>query len=158
MFGNVKLFKLQNGQKWFWGDVMMLYCSPTCATWPRLIIRTFEHVHKVWEHLKMFGNVKLLKLQNGQKWFWGDFMGLYYSPWHDTCQDHQTCHTWHARIFLELLGHISFVNISKAWNVEKGFLRGLTNILNMTMCWNSYIWTIYVHWVSLGFSQIFLKH
>ena len=126
-----------------------------CAIWSRWIIRPFEHVHKVWEHLDMFGNVKLLKLQNGQKWFWGDFMGLYYSPWHDTCQDHPTCHSSHARIFLEFLENISFVNISKSWNIHKGFLRYLTNILNMTMCWNSYIWTIYIHWVSLNFVKYF---
>ena len=85
---NVELFKFGSGQEGFWGTLIKLTCSPTCATWSRWIIRTFEHVHKVWEHLGMFGNVKLLKLQNGQKWFWGDFMGLYYSPWHDTCQDH----------------------------------------------------------------------
>ena len=155
---NVKLFKFDSGQRGFWGTLIKISFSPTCAIWSRYIIIPLEHVHQVWEHLDMFGNVKLLKLQNGQKWFWGDFMGLYYSPWHDTCQDHQTCHMWHARIFLEFLENISFVNISKAWNIQKGFLRDLTNILNMTMCWNSYIWTIYVHWVSLGFSQIFLKH
>ena len=107
--------------------------SPTCAIWSRWMIRPFEHVHKIWEPLDMFGNVKLLKLQNGQKWFWGDFMGLYYSPWHDTYQDHPKCHMWHARIFLEFLENISFVNISKAWNIQKVFLRDLTNILNMTM-------------------------
>ena len=152
---NVELFKFGSGQEGFWGTLIKITFSPTCAIWSRWMIRPFEHVHKVWEHLDMFGNVKLLKLQNGQKWFWGDFMGLYYSPWHETWQDHQTCHMWHARIFLEFLENISFVNISKAWNIQKGFLRDLTNILNMTMCWNSYIWTIYVHWVSLNFHKYF---
>ena len=155
--GSTKLFKLDSGQRGFWGTLINITFSPTCAILSRCIIRPLEHVHQVWEHLDMFGNVELLKLQNGQKWFWGDFMGLYYSPWHDTCQDHPTCHMWHARIFLEILENISFVNISKAWNIHKGFLRDLTNILNMTMCWNSYIWTIYVHWVSLGFWEIFFK-
>ena len=128
---------------------------PTCAIWSSCIIRPLEHVHQVWEHLDMFGNVKLLKLQNGQKWFWGDFMGLYYSLWHDTWQDHQTCHMWHARIFLELLGNISCRNISNPWNGQKWLLLDLTNILNMTMCWNSYIWKIYVQWVSLIFFKYF---
>ena len=155
--GNVELFKFGSGQEGFWGTLINITFAPTCAIWSRWMIRPFEHVHKIWEHLDMLGNVKLLKLQNGQKWFWRDFMGLYYSPWHDTCQDHQTCHMWHSRIFLEFLENISFVNISKAWNIQKGFLRDLTNVLNMTMCWNSYIWTIYVHWVSLGICQIFLK-
>ena len=152
---NVELFKFGSGQEGFWGTLIKITFSPTCPIWPRWIIRPFEHVHKVWEHLDMFGNVKLLKLQNGQKWFWGDFMGLYYSPWYDTCQDHPTCHMWHARIFLEFLENISFVNISKAWNIQKGFLRDLTNILNMTMCWNSYIWTIYVQWASMNFVKCF---
>ena len=92
---------------------------------------------------------------NGQKWFWGDFMGLFYSPWHEAWQDHQTCHMWHDRIFLEFLVNISFVNIAKAWNIQNGFLRDLTNILNMTMCWNSYIWEIYAPWVSLIFVKYF---
>ena len=127
---NVKLLKFDSGQRGFWGTLIRLTCSATCATWPRCIIRTFEHVHKVWEHLEMFGNVKLLKLQNGQKWFWGDLMMLYCSPRHKTWQDHQTFHMWHARIFLEFLGNISFVNISKSWNIQKGFLRDLTHILN----------------------------
>ena len=135
----------------------MISFSPTCAIWSRWIIRPFEHVHKVWEHLDMFGNVKLLKLQNGQKWFWGDLMMLYCSPRHETWQDHKIGHLWHARIFLEFLENISFVNISNPWNWQKWFWEVLSNILNMTMCWNSYIWEIYVHWVSLGFCQIFLK-
>ena len=154
---NVELFKFGSGQEGFWGTLIKLTCSPTCAIWSRWIIRPFEHVHKVWEHLGMFGNVKLLKPQNRQKWFWGDLMMLSCSPSHETWQDHLICHMWHDRIFLKFLENISFVNISKAWNIQKGFLRDLTNILNMTMCWNSYIWTIYVHWVSLGFCQIFLK-
>ena len=149
------MFKLDSGQRGFWGTLIKITFSPTCAIWSRWIIKPFENVHKVWVHLDMFGNVKSLKLQNGQKWFWGDFMGLYYSPWHKTWQDHQTCHMWHARIFLEFLGNISIVNISKAWNIQKWFLRDFTNILNMTMCWNSYIWTIHVHWVSLIFVKYF---
>ena len=152
---NVELFKFVSGQEGFWGTLIKLTCSPTCAIWSRWMIRPFEHVQKIWEHLDMFGNVKVLKLQNGQKWFWGDLMMLYYSRWHDTCQDHPACHLWHARIFLEFLENISFVNISKAWNIQKGFLRCLTNVLNMTMCWNSYICKIYVHWVSLILSNIF---
>ena len=132
----------------------MISFSPTSSIWSRCIITPFEHVHQVWEHLDMFGIVKLLKLQNGQKWFWGYLMMLYCSPSHQTWQDHLICQMWHARIFLEFLENISLVNISKAWNIQKGFLRDLTNILNMTMCWNSYIWKIYVHWVSL----IFLKY
>ena len=152
---NVELFKFGSGQEGFWGTLIKLTCSPTCATWSRWIIRPFDNVHKVWEYLEMFGNVKLLKLQNGQKWFWGDLMMLCYSPWHDTCQDHPAWHVCHARIFLEFLENISFVNISKGWNIQKGFLRYLTNILYMTMCWNSYIWTIYVHWVSLNFHRYF---
>ena len=85
------------------------------------------HYYTIWAcapSVRAFGHVwqcKLLKLQNGQKWFWGDFMGLCYSPWHETWQDHPTCHMWHARIFLNFLGNISFVNISKAWNIQKGF-------------------------------------
>ena len=146
--------KFDSGQRGFWGTLIKISFSPTCATWSRWIIRALEHVHKVWEHLDMFGNVKLLKLQNGQKWFWEGFMELYYSPWHDTCQDHQTCHMWHARIFLELLGNISCRNISNPWNGQKWFWEVLSNILIMTMCWNSYIWKIYVHRVS----PIFLKY
>ena len=115
------MLKFGSRQEGFWGTLIKLTFSPTCVIWYRWIIRPFENVHQVWEHLDMFGNVKLLKLQNGQKWFWGDFMGLYYSPWHDTCQGHQTCHMWHAKIFLELLGNIYFVNISKAWNIQKEF-------------------------------------
>ena len=130
---NVEMFKFGSEQEGFWGTLSKITFSPTCAIWSRWMIRPFENVHKVWEHFDMFGNVELLKLQNGQKWFWGDFMGLYYSPWHDTCQDHQACHMWHDRIFLEFLENISFVNISKAWNIQKGFLRDLTNILNITM-------------------------
>ena len=152
---NVELFKFGSGQEGFWGTLIKITFSPTCAIWSRCIITPFEHVHQVWEHLDMFDSAKLFKLEKGQKWFWEDFMGLYYSPWHETWQDHQTCHMWHARIFLEFLENISFVNISKAWNIQKGFLRGLTNILNMTMCWNSYIWKIYVHWVSLIFVKYF---
>jgi len=114
---NVELFKFGSGQEGFWGTLINITFSPTCAIWSRWIIRPFEHVQKVWEHLNMFGNVKLPELQNGQKWFWGDLMGLYYSSWHHTCQDHPACHMWHARIFLEFLENISFVNISKAWNI-----------------------------------------
>ena len=123
--------------------------------WSRCIITPFENVHKVWEHLDMFGHVKLLKLQNGQKWFWGYFMGLYYSPWHETWQYHQAGHFLQGRIFLDLMENISCVNISKAWNIQKGFLRDLTNILNMTMCWNSHIWTVYVQWASMNFVKYF---
>ena len=153
--GSTKLFKLDSGQRGFWGTLIKITFSPTCAIWSRCIITPFEHVHQVLEHLDMFDSAKLFKLEKGQKWFWEGFMGLYCSPWLDTCQDHQTCHMWHARIFLEFLENISFVNISKAWNIQKGFLRDLTNILNMTMCWNSYIWTIYVLWVSLNFVKYF---
>ena len=98
---NVELFKFGSGQEGFWGTLIKITFAQTCTIWSRWMIRPFEHVHKVWEHLDMFGSVKLLKLQNGQKWFWGDLMMLYCSPRHDTCQDHQTCHIWHARIFLE---------------------------------------------------------
>ena len=56
------------------------------------------------------------------------------SPRHEAWKDHPICHMLHARIFLEFLESIYFVNISKALNIQKGFLRGLTNILNMTMC------------------------
>ena len=69
---NVELLKLGSGQEWFSGTLIKLTCSPTCATWSRWIIRTFEHVHKVWEHLEMFGNVELLKLQIWTEWFWGN--------------------------------------------------------------------------------------
>ena len=100
---NVELFKFGSGQEGFWGTLIKLTCSPTCAIWSRLIIRPFENVHKVWEHLDMFGNVKLLKLQNGQKWFWGNLMMLSCSPRHETWQDHQIGHLWHAGIFLEFL-------------------------------------------------------
>ena len=89
---NVELFKFGSEQEGFWGTLSKITFSPTCAIWSRWIIRPFECVHKVWEHLDMFGNVKLLKLQNGQKWFRGDFMGLYYSPSHDTWQDQQIGH------------------------------------------------------------------
>ena len=156
--GNVELFKFGSGQKGFWGTLIKITFSPTCAIWSRCIITPFEHVHQVWEHLDMFDSAKLFKLEKGQKWFWEGFMWLYYSPWHETWQYHQAGHFWQGRIFLDLMEDISCVNISKAWNIQKGFLRYLTNILNMTMCLNSYICTIYVHWVSIGFSQIFLKH
>ena len=134
---------------------MGLYYSPWQETRQD---RQIEHLSHDGIFLDFYENISCRNISNpwkGQKWFWGDFMGLYYSPWHDTCQDHPACHMWHARIFLEFLENISFVNISKAWNIQKGFLRGLTNILNMTMCWNSYIWTIYLHWVSLHFLKYF---
>ena len=121
---NVKLFKFDYGQRGSWGSLINITFSQTCTIWYRCIIRTFEHVHKVWEHLEMFGNVKLLKLQNGQKWVWGDLMMLYCSPSHETWKDHLICHKWHARMFLEFLENISFVNISKAWNIQKCFLDG----------------------------------
>ena len=66
---NVKLFKFDSGQRGFWGTLIKILFSPTCAIWSRCIIRPLEHVHQVLEHLDMFGNVKLLKLQNGHKWF-----------------------------------------------------------------------------------------
>ena len=100
---NVELIKFGSGQEGFSGPLIKLTCSPICATWSRWIIRTFEHVQKVWEHLGMFGNVKLLKLQNGQKWFWGDLMMLSCSPRQETCQDHQIWHLWHDGIFLDFL-------------------------------------------------------
>ena len=42
--GNVELFKFGSGQKGFWGTLINITCSPTCAIWSRWIIRTFEHV------------------------------------------------------------------------------------------------------------------
>ena len=80
---NVNLFKFGSGQRGFWGTLIKITFYPTCAIWSRWMIRPFEHVHKVWEHFDMFGNVELLKLQNGQKWFWGDLMMLSCSPRHD---------------------------------------------------------------------------
>ena len=133
---------------------MMLSCSPRHDTCQDHQIGHFWHDGIFLDFYENISCRNISNPWNGQKWFWGDFMGLYYSPWHDTCQDHQTCHMWHARIFLECLENISFVNILKAWNIQKGFLRDLTNILNMTMCWNSYIWEIYAPWVSL----IVVKH
>ena len=59
---NVELFKFGSGQEGFWGTLIKLTCSPTCATWSRWIIRPLENVHKVWEYLDMFGNVKLLQV------------------------------------------------------------------------------------------------
>ena len=88
---NVELFKFGSGQEGFWGTLINITFSPTCAIWSRWIIRPFEQVHKVWEHLEMFGNVKLLKLQNGQKWFWGDLVMLCCSPRHEAWQDHPRC-------------------------------------------------------------------
>ena len=152
--GNVELFKFGSGQKGFWGTLIKITFSPTCAIWSRCIITPFEHVHQVWEHLDMFDSAKMFKLEKGQKWFWEGSMGLYCSPWHGTWQDHQKCHMWHVRIFLDFYENISCRNISNPWNEQKWFWEVLSNILIMTMCWNSYIWKIYVHWVSL----IFLKY
>ncbi len=153
--GNVELFKFGSGQKGFWGTLIKITFSPTCAIWSRCIITPFETGHQVWEHLDMFGNVKLLKLQIQTEWLWRVLRMLSCFPRHGAWQDHQICHIWYDRISLEFLEKVSFVNISKAWNIQKGFLRGLTNILNMIMCWNSYIWIIYVHWVSLNFVKYF---
>ena len=87
-FGNVELLEFGSGKTGFWGTLIKLPCSTTFAIWSRWIISPFEHVHQVLEHLDMFRNVKLLKLQNGQRLIWGDLMMLWYSPWHDTCPDH----------------------------------------------------------------------
>ena len=128
---NVELFKFGSGQDGFWGTLIKITFSPTCAIWYRWVIRPFEHVNQVWEHLDMFDSAKLFKLEKGQKWFWEDLMILSCSPRHETCQDHQTCHMWHARIFLEFLGNISCRNISNPWNGQNWFWEVLSNILNM---------------------------
>ena len=47
---NVKLFKFGSGQEGFWGTLIKLTCSLTCATLSRWIFRPFEHVHQVLEH------------------------------------------------------------------------------------------------------------
>ena len=109
--GNVELLKFGSGQKGFWGTLIKLYSSPTCATWTRWIIRASEHVYKFWDHLDMFGSAKLFKLGKGQKWFWGGLMMFCWSSRHEAFQDHQICHIWHARIFLELMQKISLKNI-----------------------------------------------
>ena len=63
--GNVEFFKFCSGQKGFWGTLIKISFSPTCAIWSRCIITPFEHVHQVWEHLDMFGRAKLFKLGKG---------------------------------------------------------------------------------------------
>ena len=97
----------------------MISFSPTFAIWSRCIITPFEHVHQVWEHFDMFGSAKLFKLGKGWKWFWEGLMMFSWSSRHEALQDHQICHMWHARIFLELMKKISFTNISKAWKIQK---------------------------------------
>ena len=142
--GRTNLFKLDSGQRGFWGTLIKITLSPTCAIRSRCIITPSEHVHQVWEYLDMFDSAKLFKLEKGQKWFWEGFMGLYYSWWHDTCQDHQTCHMWHDRISLEFLENISFVNISKAWNIQKGFLRDFWPIFWTWPCVETLIYGQYM--------------
>lgn len=151
---NVNYYKLESGQEWFWQGLTYLHYSPWRETWHRWISRVFKHVYQIWAQLETLDSAKLFKLGNGQRWNWGALMNFPCLASHETWQDDQICHRWHAGIFLELMEKLPFVNISKAWNIQKGFLRGLANILNMTMYWNSYIWTIYVPWVYL----IFLKY
>ena len=119
--GSTKLFKFDFGQRGFW-DILV---NQNDFNWHEDL--QGDHNMHLWLagfSLDFYENISyrnISNLWNGQKWFWGDFMGLYYSPWHETWQDHLICHMWHDGIFLEFLENISFVNISKAWNIQKGF-------------------------------------
>ena len=145
----------RNQQKWVFQDLVIQNISPWCTTWCSFIIWVFENVHKVWDQMEKVGNVELFKLGSGQRGFWGTFVNQNYFYWYETLQDHHIMHMWLARIFLDLLENISYRNISNTWNGQKWFWKVLPNILIMTICWNSYIWTIYVHWVSLIFVKYF---
>ena len=127
---------------------MQIY-SPWCTTWCSVIIWGFEHVHKNSDQKDTLGNVELFKLGSWQRGFWGTFVNQTYFDWYETFQDHHIIHMWLAWIFLDFYENISCRNISNPWNGQKWFWEVLSNILNITMCWNSYIWKIYVHWVSL---------
>ena len=133
----------------------MQICSPWCTTWFSVIIWGFEHVHKNSDQKDTLGNLELFKLGSAERGFWGTFVNHSYFDWYETLQDHHIMNMWLDRIFLDLFENISYRNISNIWNELKWFWRVLSNILIMTMCWYSYIWTIYVHWASLFFLKYF---
>ena len=152
---SVTLVNPRNQQKWVFQDLVMQIHSPWCTTWCSVIIWVHEHVKRVWDQMEKVGNVELFKLGSGQRGFWGTFVNQIYFDWYETLQDHHIMHMWLARIFLDFYENISCRNISNPWIGQKWFWEVLSNILNMTMCLNSYIWEIYAHWVSLIFFKYF---
>ena len=152
---NVTLANPRNQQKWVFLYLTMQIYSPWCPTWCCVIIWGLEHVHKIWDQKETVGNVELLKFGSGQRGFWNSLVRQNNWDWDETLQDHQIWQLWLAGIFLEFIENISYRNISKAWFKQKGFWGVLPMILNMTMCWNSYIWKMCVHWVSLNFLKYF---
>ena len=133
----------------------MHFTSHKSTTWCGIIIWGLAHAHKVWGQGNKLHNVKLFKFGSGQEWFWNILMKQINWDWDETLQDHHIWQLWFSGIFLEFIENISYRNISKAWFKQKGFWGVLPIMLNMTMCWNSYIWKIYVHWVSLNFPKYF---
>ena len=75
--------------------------------------------------------------------------------WDEALQSDHNMHLWLAEFSLDFYKNISCRKFSNPWNGQKWFCEVLSNILNMTMCWNSHIWKIYVHWVSLIFVKYF---
>ena len=134
----------------------MKICSPWCTTWCSGLIWSCEHAHQSWGQGEKVGSTKLFKFGSGQRGFWDilvrqndlDFIWGF-------ARRSQNMHSWLAGFSLDFYENISCRNISNPWNWQKWFWEVLSNILSMTMCWNSYIWKIYVHWFFLFFVKYF---
>ena len=121
-------------------------------SWPHLVMWTWSQ--KLGQGEKV-GSTKLFKFDSGQRGFWGILVNQNDLDWHEALQGDHNVHLWLAGFSLDFYENISCINISNPWNGQKWFWRVLPNILNMTMCWSSYIWKIYVHRVSLIFVKYF---
>ena len=152
---SVTLVNPRNQQKWVFQDLVMQIHSPWCTTWCSVIIWGFEHAHKSWRQGEEVGSTNLFKFGSGQRGFWGILVNQNDFNWLEALQGDHNMHLWLVGFSLDFYENISCRNISNPWNGQKWFWEVLSNILIMTICWNSYIWEIYAHWVSLIFVKYF---
>ena len=151
---NVTFVNPRNQQKWTCVDLVEKISSPWCTIWCSGLIWSCAHSHKSWGQGEKVGSTKLFKFGSGQRGFCCILVNQNDLDWHEALQGDHNMHLWLAGFFLDFCENISCRNISNPWNGKKWFWEVLSNILNMTMCWNSYIWEIYAHW----FSLIFVKY
>ena len=148
---NATFVNPRNWQEWTCADLVEQITSPWCTTWCGGLIWSGDHAHKSWGQAEKVGSTKLFKFDSSQRGFWGDLVLLSCSPRHEAWQDHPICHKWHARIFMESLENISCVNISKAWNIHKGFWR----VWPIFWTWPCVETLIYGQYMSTEFPWIF---
>ena len=152
---NATFVNPRNWQKWTFVDLLERITSPWCTTCFSGLIWSCEHAHKTWDQGEKVGSTKLFKFDSGQRGFWGILVNQNDLDWHEALQGDHNMHLSLAGFYFDFYENISCRNISNLWNGQKWFWEVLSNILNMTMCWNSYIWKIYVQWASKNFAKYF---